>query len=83
MTPTQRGELQAHLRRRNLPVGVAMRMKIVMMLDEVASYNDIKEKLDTAAPTISLWKARYLAEGLVGLATFHPGHPNRGLEGIR
>ena len=49
LTPTQRCELQAHLRRRNLPAGVAMRMKIVMMLDEGASYNDIKEKLDTPA----------------------------------
>ncbi|MBZ5608240.1 MAG: transposase domain-containing protein, partial [Acidobacteriia bacterium] len=56
LTPTQRGELQAHLRRRNLPASVAVRMKIVLMLDEGSSYNDIKEKLDTTAPTISLWK---------------------------
>lgn len=75
LTPTQRGELQARLRRRNLPASVAMRMRIVLMLEEGASYNDIKEKLDTTAPTISLWKRRYVAEGLVGLATFHPGQP--------
>jgi transposase len=50
-------------------------MKIVLMLDEGASYNDIKEKLDTTAPTISLWKRRYREGGLVGLATFHPGQP--------
>ena len=75
LTPTQRGELQAHLRRRNLPASVAVRMRIVLMLDEGASYNDIKEKLDTTAPTISLWKRRYCQEGVVGLATFHPGQP--------
>lgn len=75
LTPTQRGELQAHLRRRNLPASVAVRMRIVLMLDEGASYSDIKEKLDTTAPTISLWKRRYREEGLVGLATFHPGQP--------
>lgn len=75
MSPAQRGELQAHLRRRNLPVSVAVRMRIVLMLDEGASYGDIKEKLDTTAPTISLWKRRYREEGLVGLATFHPGQP--------
>jgi transposase len=75
LTPTQRGDLQAHLRRRNLPVSVAVRMRIVLMLDEGASYSDIKEKLDTTAPTISLWKRRYSEEGLVGLATFHPGQP--------
>ena len=75
LTATQRGELQAHLRRRNLPASVAVRMKIVLMLDEGASYTDIKEKLDTTAPTISLWKRRYREEGLMGLATFHPGQP--------
>lgn len=79
LTATQRGELQAHLRRRNLPASVAVRMKIVLMLDEGASYNDIKEKLDTTAPTISLWKRRYREEGLVGLATFHPGQPPKKL----
>jgi len=48
LTPTQRGELQAHLRRRNLPANVAVRRRIVlMMLEEAASYEDIKEKLDT------------------------------------
>jgi transposase len=75
LTPTQRGELQAHLRRRNLPASVAVRMRIVLMLDEGSSYSDIKEKLDTTAPTISLWKRRYKEEGLMGLATFHPGQP--------
>ena len=75
VTPAQRGELQAHLRRRNLPASVAVRMRIILMLDEGASYSDIKEKLDTTAPTISLWKRRYHEEGLVGLATFHPGQP--------
>src|SRR6516165_6548242 len=75
LTPTQRGELQPHLRSRNLPASIVLRMRIVLMLDEGASYSDIKEKLDTTAPTISLWKRRYHEEGLVGLATFHPGQP--------
>jgi len=43
------------------------------MLDEGASYHDIQEKLDTTAPTISLWKSRYRQDGIVGLTTFHPG----------
>jgi transposase len=33
------------------------------------------EKLDTTAPTISRWKTRYREEGLIGLASFHPGQP--------
>jgi transposase len=79
LTTAQRGELQAHLRRRNLPASVATRMRIVLLLDAGASYNEIKGKLDTTAPTISLWKNRYRQEGLVGLATFHPGQPPRKL----
>jgi transposase len=47
------------------------------MLSEGASYSDIKEKLDTTAPTISLWKRRYRDAGLLGLFTFLPGQPLR------
>ena len=56
---TQRGELQAYLRKRNLPASVAQRMRIVLLLDEGASYRDIEEKLGTPASTISRWKQRY------------------------
>jgi hypothetical protein len=31
--------------------------------------------LKTTAPTISLWKSRYLSEGVIGLTTLHPGQP--------
>jgi transposase len=79
LTTARRTELHTYLRRRNLPVSVATRMRIVLMLDDGASYHDIQEKLDTTAPTISLWKKRYRLEGIVGLATFHPGQPPKKL----
>jgi transposase len=79
LTPTQRGELQAHLKSRNLPFGIAVRMRIVLMLDEGATYSEIKEKLDTTAPTISLWKRRYQEAGVVGLVSVHPGQPPKKL----
>ena len=75
LTSARRSELHTCLRKRNLPASVAMRMRIVLMLDEGASYHDIQEKLDTTAPTISLWKRRYGQEGILGLATLHPGQP--------
>lgn len=75
LTTARRSELDSCLRKRNLPASVALRMRIVLMLDQGASYHDIQEKLDTTAPTISLWKKRYHREGIVGLATFHPGQP--------
>jgi transposase len=75
LTPTERGELEAYLRRRNLPASVAQRMRIVLLLDEGLSYREIEEKLGTPASTVSRWKARYLDSGVLGLATFHPGQP--------
>ena len=75
LTPTQRGELEAYLRRRNLPASVAKRMNIVRLLDEGTSYRDIEEKLGTPPSTISRWKQRYEKDGVLGLATIHPGQP--------
>ena len=59
LTPTQRGELHAFLRKRNLPASVAQRMRIVLLLDEGGSYRDIEEKLGAPPSTISRWKQRY------------------------
>src|SRR6266853_4693931 len=75
LTPTERGELQSYLRKRNLPASVAQRMRIVLLLDEGTSYRDIEEKLGTAPSTISRWKQRYEKDGVLGLATIHPGQP--------
>jgi transposase len=73
LTPSERGELDAHLQRRNLPASVAQRMRIVLLLDEGVCYRDIEEKLGTPPSTISRWKQRYEKDGLLGLATIHPG----------
>ena len=43
------------------------------MLAEGASFNTIKQRLRTTAPTISRWKQRFLASGMDGLDTSHPG----------
>jgi len=45
------------------------------MLAEGASFNTIKQRLRTTAPTISRWKQRFLASGIDGLDTSHPGQP--------
>ena len=59
LTTGQRAELQAYLRKHNLPAGVAQRMRIIVLLAEGATYREIMESLATTAPTISLWKKRY------------------------
>ena len=43
LTTARRSELHTHLRKGSLPANVAMRMRIVLMLDEGASYHDIQE----------------------------------------
>ena len=40
LTPTERGELQSYLRKRKRPASVAQRMRIIMLLDDGASYRD-------------------------------------------
>ncbi len=51
LTPSECGELEACLRKRNLPASVAQRMRIVLLLDEGTSYRDIEEKLGAARHT--------------------------------
>ena len=75
LTPTERGELHAFLRKRNLPASVAQRMRIVLLLDEGSSYRDIEEKTGAPASTVSRWKQRFQQDGVLGLATVHPGQP--------
>ena len=50
-------------------------MRIVLLLDEGVGYRDIQEKLGTPPSTISRWKLRCEQEGVLGLATVHPGQP--------
>ncbi len=75
LSVVERGRIESALRKRNLPVSVAQRMRILLMLDEGASYRDVTEKLGAPASTISRWKQRFHEEGLLGLATIHPGQP--------
>jgi transposase len=75
LTPTERGELQGYLRKRNLPASVAQRMRIVLLLDEGVPYSEIREQLGAFPSTISRWKQRYEKNGVLGLATIHPGQP--------
>jgi len=69
LTPAERGELQSYLRKRTLPASVAQRMRIVLLLDEGASYSEIREQLGAFPSTISRWKQRYEKDGVLGLAT--------------
>jgi len=56
-----------------LSAGYVFRAELIPMLSEGVSYSSIKLRRGTTAPTISRWKRRFLAAGLDGLDTTHPG----------
>jgi len=75
LTTDQQLGLSAIAQSRSLPAGYVFRAKLILMLAEGASFNTIKQQLQTTAPTIIRWKRRFLASGLDGLDTYHPGQP--------
>src|SRR5215472_16781707 len=75
LTTDQRLELNTIAQSRSLPAGYVFRAKLILMLAEGASFNNIKRRLQTSAPTIIRWKQRFLRCGLDGLDTYHPGQP--------
>src|ERR1700741_4669575 len=66
-------ELHRIAQSRSLPAGYVFRARLILMLAEGASFSTIKQRLGTTAPTISRWKQRFLAAGMDGLDTNHPG----------
>src|ERR1700738_4265779 len=73
LTSNQRSELGSIAQSRSLPAGYVFRARLILMLAQGASFNTIKRRLQTSAPTIIRWKQRFLETGLDGLDTYHPG----------
>src|ERR1700722_12300187 len=73
LTSNQRSELGSIAQSRSLPAGYVFRARLILMLAEGASFNTIKRRLQTSAPTIIRWKKRFLESGLDGLDTYPPG----------
>jgi transposase len=75
LTDLQRDELMVISQSRSLPAGYVFRAKLILMLADGFSFAVIQRKLQTTAPTIIRWKERFLAQGMEGLDTYHPGQP--------
>lgn len=63
----ERNELRQMSIARSLPAADVLRARMILMLADGRSYAEIRERLQTTAPTISRWKKRFLREGLNGL----------------
>jgi transposase len=75
LTDSQHEELNGIGQSRSLPAEYVFRARLILMLAEGASFSRIQRSLKTTAPTIIRWKQRFLAAGLDGLDTSHPGQP--------
>lgn len=75
LTDSQQDELHRISQSRSLPAGYVFRARLILMLAEGASFSTIQRSRKTTAPTIIRWKQRFLAAGLDGLDTSHPGQP--------
>ena len=74
LTTEERMELEQMTQSRTLPAGDVLRARLILMLAENLPYRTIQERLDTAAPTISRWKNRFLKQRVAGLLEIrHPG----------
>jgi hypothetical protein len=74
LTQDEHKELQQMSVSRTLPAGDVFRARLILMLAAGRSYAEVQERLNTTAPTISLWKKRFVEYRIVGLMEErHPG----------
>lgn len=69
LSPLEREQLESYTRSRALPHALVRRAKIVLMSATGQSNTGIAEVLQVSAPTVSLWRRRFLAHRITGLYT--------------
>src|SRR3954466_13766225 len=69
----QKSELTSIAQSRSLPAGYVFRAKLMLLLNEGATFATVRERLGTTNPTIIRWEERFLAAGMDGSHTTHSG----------
>ena len=69
----EREELARWAQSRALPAGDVFRARLILALASGLSYRQIEEKLNTSAPTIARWRARFDEHRMEGLSPRHKG----------
>jgi len=77
LSEEQRCELNRWAQSRTLPAGDVFRARLILALGDGWSYSQIKQRLQTTAPTISRWKQRFERDGIAGLDPQHKGSQPR------
>lgn len=74
--PRDRGVLGSWVRSPSIRAGLAQRARIVLLAADGIGTNEIARRAGVSKPTVILWKKRYAAEGIGGLADRpKPGKP--------
>ena len=73
LTDRERQELQRRTRSRRGRADAARIARVLLLLEQGASYMQIQEQVGCSAPFISKWKKRFLKERLAGLYSRHKG----------
>src|SRR5919201_3296439 len=73
LTDEERLELTTRSRARSLRASDAQRARLILLLSDGVPYRSVAEKLDCSQTTVSLWRRRFLEQGLEGLYGRHQG----------
>jgi transposase len=73
LTTEQRTELETRARSRRGRADAARRARVVLLLADGERYASITAKTGCSSRTIALWKRRFVADGIAGLAARHHG----------
>jgi transposase len=73
LTENERGELERRAKSRAGRADAARVARVLLLLAEGMTYQQIQERVGCSAPFISKWKKRFLAERLAGLYVRHAG----------
>ena len=76
LSKAEEEQLKSISRSRSFSHGLVMRAKIIIMSAEGTSNKDIARKLDYSPQSVSLWRRRFLEQGISGLHDqLRPGRP--------
>jgi transposase len=73
VTNEQRTELEPRARSRRGRADAARRARVILLLADGDTYAAITAKTGCSSRTVALWKRRFQADGIAGLAARHPG----------
>lgn len=77
LSDAERTELRRRARSRRGPAEDARIARVLILLEQGETYQQIAEKIDCSQPFIAKWKKRFLQQRLAGLYTRHAGRPTK------